>query len=186
MDGFDDSILDELSLDGDEDGDAADVSQPEDAVPNVIVPPEREETNKHICTPINVINTNVRSLCPKIDSLIDCIEELDVTVGIVTETWLADGDSLERDLRDLAAGAGIDMLCLNRRPNERGVAHGGVAIVANNSACTLRRVDLPNPGQFEVIVGLSTLPGYSRKLLTVGCYLPPTTLSPRAGRHLIT
>ena len=34
---------------------------------------------------INVINTNAQSLCPKINSLVDCFEELDGTIAIVTE-----------------------------------------------------------------------------------------------------
>ena len=38
------------------------------------------ERNTTICTPINIINTNATSLCNKIDSLIDCFEELDVTL----------------------------------------------------------------------------------------------------------
>ena len=163
LDGFDDSILDEI----------------EDAENEPV-----EENNKHLITPINIINTNARSLCPKIDSLIDCFEELDVTLGIVTETWLADGVSLDKDVQDLARGAGLDMLCLNRQPNGRGVAHGGVAIVANNSACTLKRIDLPNPENFEVMVALSTIPGYSRKLLTVACYLPPNYPVPK-GREAL-
>ena len=143
-----------------------------------------EENNKTLITPINFINTNARSLCPKIDSLIDCYEEMDVTLGIVTETWLADGDSLDKDLRDLAKGAGLDMICLNRKANSRGVAHGGVAIVANNSACSIKKLNMPNPGQFEVLTSLSTLPGYSRKLLTVACYLPPNYPVPKGKEAL--
>ena len=140
--------------------------------------PEIGERNKQ-CTPISIINTNARSLCPKTLSsvLIDCFEELDVDIGIITETWLADGESLNRDLYDLAKGAGLDMICLNRPPNNRGNAHGGVAIIANNSSCTIKK--LPNPEGYEVLVTLSSLPGYSRKLLTVGCYLPPNYPVPR-------
>ena len=82
LDGMDDSVLDE------------------------IVESENEEGNVNKGTNVNIINTNARSLCPKIDSLIDCFEEMDGTLGIVTETWLADGDSLSRDLQDLAKGAG--------------------------------------------------------------------------------
>ena len=79
LDGFDDSILDEI-----------DYSVPDnDSV---------EGENKCQDTAINIINTNARSLSPKIDSLIDCFEELDATVGIVTETWLTDGESLQRDI----------------------------------------------------------------------------------------
>ena len=163
LDGCDDSILDEI-----DDNDIDPV----------------EESNKQLSTPINIINTNARSLCPKIDSLIDCFEEMDVTLGIVTETWLADGESLDRDVQDLAKGAGLDMLCLNRAPNGRGVAHRGVAIVANNAACKIKRIDLPNPGAFEVLVALSSIPGYSRKLLTVACYLPPNYAVPR-GRDAL-
>ena len=92
---------------------------------------------------------------------------------MVTETWLADGDSLDRDIQDLAKGAGLGMVCLNRKVNDRGVAHGGVAVVHNTAACSLERIHLPNPGEFEVLVTLSSLPRHSRKLLTVACYLPP-------------
>ena len=145
---------------------------------------EPVEENKNIVTPINIINTNARSLCPKIESLIDCYEELDVTLGIVTETWLANGASLDKDVQDLARGAGLNMICLNRTTNNRGVAHGGVAVIANNTACTLMKVDLTNPENFEVLVTMSTLPGYSRKLLTVGCYLPPNYPVPRGKEAL--
>ena len=71
---------------------------------------------------ITVINTNARSLCPKINSLIDCWDELKSDVGIVTETWLADGEGLEEDREDLVQCAGLGMLYKNRLPNDRGVA----------------------------------------------------------------
>ena len=133
---------------------------------------------------INIINTNARSLCPKIDSLIDCFDEMDATLGIVTETWLADGESLDRDVHDLARGAGLNMLCLNRPANNRGVAHGGVAVVANSFTCTLSKIDLPNPNNFEVMATLSSVHGRSRKLVTMACYLPPNYTVPRGKEAL--
>ena len=36
---------------------------------------------------ITLINTNTQSLCPKMESLIECFEELSVDIAIVTETW---------------------------------------------------------------------------------------------------
>ena len=36
------------------------------------------------------LNTNACSLIPKINSLIDCFDELDVSVAAITETWLND------------------------------------------------------------------------------------------------
>ena len=151
LDGHDDDILDDIS-----DNES-----------------EKDEENKSMNKQVTIINANARSLCPKIDSLVDCFEELDGTIGIVTETWLADGDSLDRDVRDLASGAGLGMVCLNRKPNDRGVAHGGVAVVHNRSVCSLTKLDLPNPEGFEVLVTMSNLAGYSRKLVTIACYLPP-------------
>ena len=159
LDGMDDSVLDDI-VDSDNEPD--------------------EERNKDEQPMINIVNTNARSLCPKIHSLIDCLEEMDATLGIVTETWLADGESLQRDLRDLALGAGLNMECLNRKPNDRGVAHGGVAVVSSSACCSLKRLDLPNPDGYEVLVTMSGLRGYSRKLLTVACYLPPNYSAARA------
>ena len=37
-----------------------------------------------------IINGNARSLRPKIESLIDCFNETESTVGIITETWLGE------------------------------------------------------------------------------------------------
>ena len=66
---------------------------------------ERENDNKKTAATFTLINTNARSLCPKIESIIDCMEEMRATVGIITETWLADGPSLNTDIADLRDGA---------------------------------------------------------------------------------
>ena len=63
---------------------------------------------------LTVINTNARSLCPKMSSLIDCFSDLTASLGVVTETWLTDGEGLDEDVEDLALGAGIRMICKNR------------------------------------------------------------------------
>ena len=79
---------------------------------------------------LTFVNTNARSLCPKINSLIDNIEELDASFAVVTETWLADGRTLEEDKQDLLLGAGLSLICKNRWPNHRGVAYGGVGLLS--------------------------------------------------------
>ena len=56
---------------------------------------------------ITIINTNARSLTPKIDSLLDCFNELQADIAVVTETWLKSGPGLERDLDDLEKGADV-------------------------------------------------------------------------------
>ena len=59
------------------------------------------------------LNTNARSLSPKINSLIECFDEMDASVAIVTETWLTDGGGLEEDLDMLEAGSGLGSVVLN-------------------------------------------------------------------------
>ena len=72
-----------------------------------------------------IINANARSLCTKIDSLIDCMEEAGAGVAVVTETWMKDGPALDNNASDLSLGAGIGMLNRNRRPlDSNGVAYG--------------------------------------------------------------
>ena len=125
-------------------------------------------------SPITIINTNARSLSPKIDSLIDCLNEMDCSLGVITEMWLSDGDSLQRDLEDLATGAGVGLICRNRDPNAAGVAHGGVAVAYRTDSCSMKEIKIhDNPEKYEILVTLANLPGYSRKLVTVACYIPP-------------
>ena len=83
LDGMDDSVLDEIE-------------ESENA----------ETVDKELGTKITILNTNARSLCPKIESLIDCFDEMNGTIGVITETWLADGDTLQTDIEDLSNGAG--------------------------------------------------------------------------------
>ena len=66
-----------------------------------------------------ILNTNARSLCPKMSSLIDNLRQLQCQIGVVTETWLSDGQSLDEDLDDLRTGTGYSALTLNRKPNSK-------------------------------------------------------------------
>ena len=70
-----------------------------------------------------IINTNARSLTPKIQSFIDNFLELDASISVVTETWLADGPGLDADLDDLLLGTGINLITRNRAPGTNGVCH---------------------------------------------------------------
>lgn len=132
------------------------------------------------------INTNARSLCPKINSLIDCFDELDATAAVVTETWLADGPHLEDDRQDLLLGAGLEVLCKNReRKVSTGVAHGGVAIIyKEENISKFKEIPFPNPDCFEVLVAAGSMQGHARKMLVVACYMPPNYTTDRANNCL--
>ena len=133
---------------------------------------------------LTVINTNARSLCPKIDSLVDCFEELNVDIAVVTETWLKDGPELDHDLADLELAAGISTLTLNRPPNLAGVAHGGVAVLHRKSMGNFKKIPVPNPDNFEVLPVIGTMSGTSRKIVVIAAYIPPNYLVPRGAACL--
>ena len=54
---------------------------------------------------------------------------MSATIGIVTETWLTDGADLEEEVENLGHGTGYGMLYQNRKANDRGYSHGGVALL---------------------------------------------------------
>jgi len=122
---------------------------------------------------LTVMNTNARSLCPKVSSLIDNLANLNCHLGVVTETWLADGETLQADLQDLQDGTGYSMLTLNRPANARGVSHGGVAVVTRDSRVSAKKFKFHNPHGYELLAVTSKITGQYRRLFTLACYLPP-------------
>ena len=112
-----------------------------------------DERERNKCSDFSIINTNARSLCPKISSLIDCMSETDTRLAIITETWLQDGPQLEQDVVDLSAGAGLGMITKNRTlPAANGVTYGGVAVIWQEGQCSLREMKIKNPENYEVLI----------------------------------
>ena len=79
-----------------------------------------DEGDKNYNFRFTILNTDARSLSPKITSLIDCFDEMDDSVAVITETWLSDGVGLEEDVEQLQAGTDISTITLNRERNEQG------------------------------------------------------------------
>ena len=93
---------------------------------------------------------------------------------MITETWIADQN--DKDLaQDLSLGAGLGMLSRGRHKNNRGVAHGGVAVVWKEGEVNMRKIkmNVRNDDDFEVLTVAGSMTGHSRKLVVVACYLPP-------------
>ena len=110
----------------------------------------RVENKKTDYTVFTMINTNARPLCPKINSLLDTIEELEASLAIVTKTRLADGQTLEEDKQDLLLRAGVSMLCRNRQRDSRGLAYDGVTIFYREDMIKFNPLDFANPRSFEI------------------------------------
>jgi hypothetical protein len=120
--------------------------------------------------------------------MIDYFDELECTIGVLTETWLADGKTLDQNLEDLQDGTGITMMCRNRVPGARGVAHGGVAILLKESISRATRLRLHNPGNYEVLGASLKIRGHHRRFIVLACYMPPSmdTESARECMQYIT
>ena len=140
-----------------------------------------EEENK---TRLTFINTNARSLCLKIGSLIHCFEEMQVSFGVITETWLTDGDPLLQDVEDLEYGAGLGMIYRNRPANSRGFSHGGVALIYRKSVMNFKQIDIGNTENYEVLGAIGNLFGLSRKVLVLAVYMPPNYSATRGKECL--
>ena len=122
---------------------------------------------------INIINSNARSLRPKVNSLIDCMKELSATFAVITETWFANGSALELETENLLLGSGIDMLVRNREPTPGGLSHGGVAVLSFANRTKMKIYPFANPDNYEVLPVAATVHGLKRKVFIIGVYVPP-------------
>lgn len=129
---------------------------------------------------LNIINTNARSLRPKIVSLVDGMRELEATFAVVTETWFSADSRLELETENLLLGSGISVITRNRGLNDRGLAHGGVVLPAKDSLTKMKEYAFPNPESFEVLPVIASVDGMHRKNIFVCCYIPPGYAVPRA------
>jgi hypothetical protein len=102
------------------------------------------------------------------------MEELDCTFTVITETWLRDSEKLSYDCQDIQDGAGFSTIYKNRPVNNRGVAHGGICIMARDSRAKMSRFRFHNAGNYEVLAAIASLKGHARKLAIVAVYMPPS------------
>ena len=129
------------------------------------------EDNK---TQFNIINTNARSLRPKIASFVKCFINLTLTLAIVTETWFANGNALDRQAEELLLGHGISLHSLNRDPHPlSGISYGGVSIMLRDSITKASKFDFPNPDRFEVLPLSVKVANLYRPLFVIAAYVPP-------------
>ena len=122
---------------------------------------------------MNLINTNARSLRPKLPSFIVCFTNLALCLAIVTETWFAAGTRLELETENLLLGQGLSMKCLNRPPTSAGLSHGGVAIVYKDSWAKEKNYKFDNPDLFEVLPLRLDFADLDRPMFVIAAYIPP-------------
>ena len=94
----------------------------------------------------------MRSLRPKIRSMIDYFKEMKGDISIITESWLRDGQDLHDDLSDLDIDAGIACVLKNRGTavNGKQRRRGGVAIFYTEDRMALREEKIPG-NKYELV-----------------------------------
>lgn len=98
------------------------------------------DANKNYDENIKILLTNARSLSPKIQFLLTTCNEHDIDLAFVSESWLRDGNTLDRDVIDLEYGSGMQIIYKNR-PKRSGAARrvgGGVSLIYNKARCSFR------------------------------------------------
>ena len=123
---------------------------------------------------VNVLVTNARSLAPKINSLQTMFEESGLHFAIITESWLNDGEMLNRDVIDLEQGSGLGILYKNRpkRSASNRKVGGGVSIVFDKSRANFRERKIAG-NKFEIVAAVGRVQGIAREIVVVSIYLPP-------------
>ena len=137
--------------------------------------PEQNDARVEINAEIyKIMLTNARSLSPKIHSLHDMFNELDLDIALITESWLNDGSTLDGDVIDLEYGTGLKIIYKNRPKSRAGARRvgGGVSIVYNKSRCSLRERKVVG-NKFELVVAVGKIGKISRQVAIFCVYIVP-------------
>ena len=166
------------SDDSEEDEDDNDVTIVENDV-------DMNNTKEKYCPSFSFVNTNARSLKPKLEALYDCFHEKDLDCAIVTETWLQGEREVEEVKEILEHNYSLGLHVRNRESvAANGRRYGGVGIIYRKSRSSLKPFPLTNPDEFEVIAAVGKVTGVRERICCIGCYLPPNINADRAKRNL--
>ena len=140
----------------------------------------KSTTNKNALT---YLVTNARSLAPKANSLATNIQELDAAFAIVSESWLKEGNRLDRHLIDLENGEDLKIIHKSRKSKRGKTAGGGTAIVFNKKKISLREYKIRRE-HFEIVSASGKLNNNPRKVVIFGIYIPPSMRAKSSDRAL--
>ena len=130
---------------------------------------------------LSFLNTNARSLGPKITALADCFEEKLLDMATVTETWFQT-DRLKLEL----AQEMVDKHALSMITRERTMAaangrqYGGVAFVYRLETSKFEEFSIVNPEDYEILATIGRVTGVKGKIFCLSCYAPPNITLLRA------
>ena len=91
-------------------------------------------------------------------------------IAVVTETWFREGPLLQERREEAEKMMGLHMHTRSRPLAENGVSYGGVALLWRGGRANFVKVPIKN-NAYEVLAAAGSLPGYSRKIIVLACYL---------------
>ena len=109
-------------------------------------------------------------------SLVELIRECELTLCIVTETWLK--KNVDRVAEELIRGEDLDIISFCRQGTKRG---GGVSIVSDKNKISLTENKLKREN-FELVSAVGKLAGEKRTIVIYGVYLPPSLTKANANK----
>ena len=131
------------------------------------------------------INTNARSLAPKVRSLYDCFAEKDVDFAVLTETWYQSNRALGDLISEYNSRFSLEAIVRNRTNTAtNGRSYGGVAFVYRKSKASFKPFPLINPEDFEVLATVGKITGIKGKFFVISVYAPPN-ITPARARDLL-
>ena len=137
----------------------------------------------------SVLLTNARSLAPKINSLQTFVQEHDVDIALITESWLRDSEVLDRDVIDLEYGSKLKILYKNRPRRVNGLRRvgGGVSVVFNKDRCSLRERKIVG-NDYELVAATGRIRKIGRVFAVFCIYIEPRTKTAELEKikHLLT
>lgn len=123
---------------------------------------------------LTFINTNARSLGPKIESLFDCIHEKGVDIACITETWYQSNRLVDEEIKEYADRFSLGAIVRNRgNVAANGRQYGGVALFFRKLTSSFAEFALDNPDNHEVLAALGRVKGIKGNFFCIVAYAPP-------------
>ena len=132
------------------------------------------DKENYLYSTVSFLNTNARSLGPKIESLFDCMHERRADFSFVTETWYQSNRATCEDLDQCAARFSLGVVYRNRDDvAANGRQYGGVAFFFRLATSSFKPFPLHNPEGYEILAVVGTVKGVKGKIFCITAYEPP-------------
>ena len=142
---------------------------------------KQKKSSRRLC----FINTNARSLFPKVKSLYDCFREKLVDFAMLTETWYQSDRTLQDKLDEYSSRFSLSAVVRNRTVlANNGRSYGGVAFIYRKKSANFTHFPLINPDNHEVLATVGNIAGIKGKIFCLTVYAPPN-LTQLKARQLI-